>query len=157
MLRTLLLTMFAGLLAGGPKPSATAVSMTAVLAADSTLTITGQTWLSGALQKPDSIRWTLYRNSSTADSLLVARKGVSTMESFTGITPPLPGDSATYILYTRVYRDQIASGKFKGDTTLYVRPAPPLPPPPVVDSVSINPVRLSLAYGDSIVFLVRAR
>ena len=118
-----------------PKPKVTTVGLVVRVAPDSSLTLTATTYLSGSLAKPDSVRWTLYRTTSANDSLVASRKSKELTQVF-AVPAPAYGASVRYILYARVYRDQTASGAFKGDTVDYTRPEAPLPPPPVVDSVT---------------------
>lgn len=125
-----------------PKPKLSRVAATFAVAPDSSITASATAYLSGALQAPDSIRWTVYRS----DSLQTATVTKATQQVF-AIGAPAYEQTATYKVCARVFRGTSASGNFQCASWTYTRPAPPLPPPPVVDSITVAPKTVSLEPG----------
>ncbi len=125
-----------------PKVRTMGLSLTAP---DSSVVVTATAYLSGPLQAPDSIRWTVYRN----DSLQVAPVVKEAVQTFT-LGAPAYGATAVYKVCARVFRGTVASGNFQCASKSYTRPTPPLPPPPTVDSMTIDPRSLTLRPGQSV-------
>lgn len=122
-----------------PARSVTKISLTYQVAPDSSIQTDVTVFLSGSLWRDDSIRYTAYRN----DSLQTPLTTKATTQRFT-LGAPAYGQTVTYKVCARVFRGTVASGGFQCGSFSYTRPDLPAPPPPVVDSISVRPVSLSV-------------
>lgn len=127
-----------------PKPKVADTAFTVTLAPDSTIHAAMVVTLSGPLQAPDAIRYTVYRN----DSLQADVSSTVTDTTFM-LGAPAYGQTAVYKGCGRVFRGTSPSGGFKCASLSYTRPEAPLPPPPVVDSVIVRPASATLQPGGS--------